>query len=116
MKKNNIFSVHQVIRILVFSLMPLIYGCSQQNIPREELRDIVLKNDDNRRYALVNDPMTVIDTHTGQVWKVERTTKGNYQFERICYLASDGKSLMPTPYEEEFVKDLTRYQKECKAK
>lgn len=103
-----------VVRVFVVFL-PVLFmlACSRGGAPGPETGDIIVNNKDDARFLLVNSPLTVIDTHTGQVWSVGRTKDGDHRFERICYLASDGKSLMPTPYEEEFVKDLTRYQKMC---
>lgn len=73
----------------------------------------VEKENYNNRYQITTSPVMVIDKITGQVWKATGNEQNGYAFERICYRSKDGSNLMPTPYEDTIVSDLSSYQKEC---
>ena len=87
-------------------------ACSpeKQNIKIENLG----KENYNNRYQITTSPTMVIDSVTGQVWKAVGDQERGYSFARICYKSQDGNNLMPTPYEDTIVSDLSAYQKTCR--
>ena len=65
------------------------------------------------RYQLMeNAPLTVLDTATGQLWIASSHKRARYAMSRICYRGPKGQ-LMPTPYEDKFIDDLTVFESVC---
>ena len=56
--------------------------------------------------------MAVIDTATGGLWVATKSTQGDHYLKQVCYLGPNGY-LMPTPYEDHFVDDLTVFESIC---
>jgi len=69
-----------------------------------------------QRFQLATNPVLVLDTITGQAWRATAESGGSYQFVRVCYRSPTGPQLMPTPWENQFKKDLSEFQRECSQK
>ena len=93
----------------------LIVGCSDDKPHSIIPNSINIKNELDR-FKITSPPLNVIDSSNGHVWRITGPNGGPYYLVRICYLASDGKSLMPTPYEEDFTDDLKKFENICKNK
>ena len=96
-------------------LMALLIGISACSPEKQNIKiENVGKENYNNRFQITTSPAMVIDTATGQVWKAVGDQEHGYSFAQICYKSQDGKNLMPTPYEDTIVSDLSAYQKTCR--
>lgn len=73
---------------------------------------IAVAEDSIGRFQMTTNPLIVLDTVTGQIWKADGNMPNEYFMRRICYQGSGGQ-LMPTPWEDEFTKDLSKFKAEC---
>lgn len=98
-------------KICFVSLLISLSACSpeKQNINIEN----VGKENYNNRFQITTSPVMVIDSATGQVWQAVGDAAHGYSFAQMCYKSKDGKNLIPTPYEEEFISDKFLRQKTC---
>jgi hypothetical protein len=103
--------------VYLFLSILVISGCEKKNNdPIRAEADVVISNKyGNNRFSLISSPVLVIDSVTGQVWRLSGPVGGPYHFTRVCYLSSDGKSQMVTPYEEDLLplgdEELMKHQK-----
>ncbi len=104
------------LKLLVFLFPLVLSGCSDRKI--DQVRSVAMDQPRNEqgRFHLSTSPITVIDSVTGQVWRASGSTGGQYYFVRICYLASDGKTLMTTPHEESLGKQREVSSIQCPTK
>jgi len=108
-------SNHQTFNALLCASTLILNGCNSESPKSKTIDESVIKDGhQTERFKITTSSTWVIDSVTGGVWRVNGPPGGPYHFVRVCYMASDGKSLMPTPYEEKFVDDLGKFQKACK--
>ncbi len=104
------------LKLLVFLFPLALFGCSDGKIDQVRSDAMDQPRNEQGRFHLSTSPITVIDSVTGQVWRASGSTGGPYYFVRICYLASDGKTLMTTPYEESLGKQREVSSIQCPTK
>lgn len=68
------------------------------------------------RYQLSTNPITVLDTQTGEVWRATGTGGGPYFFVRICYRDSSRNEISPLPNSLLTAEDLRSFQQDCSSK
>jgi len=66
-----------------------------------------------QRFQIATDPLVVIDTATGQVWSARLSAAGKSYLVQVCYKSPDGSELMPTPYENDFTEDMSKFKRTC---
>jgi len=81
-------------------------------IPKGELK---IESEKLNRFQMMNNPLTVIDTHTGEVWTARGPVDGPYYFVRICYKLN-GAGLAPIPSELWNSADYASFKQECSGK
>jgi hypothetical protein len=106
-------------KIIFFTLVLTLTGCNKGN----DIQDrAILKLVDNpnrievqssNRFQLNPDPPFVIDTITGQVWRISGSAGQGYYFTRVCYKSGVTKTLVPTPYEDELPNDPQKNKVLC---
>ena len=114
----------RIVRTFLISTCVLaMYGCEGQqgngkalNVSLVGDNKLKIENPDSQRFQIATNPTVVIDTLTGQAWRIAGPSGGPYQFVRICYRSPNGNELMPTPYEDAFTKDLSKFRSECSQK
>ncbi len=108
---------------LIVILMLAMYGCESHqdngkalNVSLVGDNKLKVENPDSQRFQIATNPIVVIDTVSGQAWRLAGPLGGPYQFVRICYRSPNGVELMPTPYEDKFTMDLSKFRSECSQK
>jgi hypothetical protein len=101
-------------------LWAILAGCDSVTTEEKYLRvsltggsKVQLVDSGTQRFQIQTNPLVVIDTVTGQVWIARRGSAGKYYLARVCYLSSTGSELMPTPYEDSFTEDLSKFKGVC---
>jgi len=102
-------------------LILFLFGCDSKlktmetlNVSLSNGEPLKIQGTERGRFLLVNNPTTVIDTVTGQVWIAKGpANNGTYYFVKMCYRDPKSGALMPTPYENELTHNLSEFTKEC---
>jgi hypothetical protein len=81
-------------------------------IPKGELK---IESEKLNRFQMMNNPIAVIDTHTGEVWKATGPMGGPYHFVRICYKLNEA-GLAPIPSKLWNSTDYASFKQECSGK
>ena len=107
---------------MLFGMIFLLSGCNDSgNItkspeiivsPKGELR---IESEKLNRFQMMNNPIAVIDTHSGEVWKATGPIGGPYHFVRICYKLNE-VGLAPTPSKMWNSTDSASFKQECSGK
>lgn len=114
----------RAIELFLFALLIAgISGCEGQqgngkalNVSLVGDNKLKIENPDSQRFQIATNPTVVIDTLTGQAWRLTGPFGGTYHFAQICYRSPNGNELMPIPYEDRFTQDLSKFRSECNQK
>lgn len=128
--RTNFFFINRCLNLSPILLTAMVlFGCSKdENIRNQPFLNLTEKgakisvDSSTGRFQLVSNPMLVIDTVTGAVWRAGGPAGGPYHLTRICYKSDTTMRLMPTPYDEELLPDdpqlksevLSRHKEACR--